>query len=330
MKIAVIGCGSIGRRHIGNLTALGVRSLSAFDANPERLAEVRPIAPKARTYDDLNLLFREEHPGAAVIALPTSLHTAFAVKAAQAGCHLFIEKPLSKDLSGTDALSGLVKAKRLTAFVGYNFRFHSSLLRLKRELGLGVIGKVLSGRTHFGSYLPSRHPGEDYRKGYGAKRSMGGGVILDALSHPVEYLTFLLGRPKEVLCYAGKHSALELDAEDVAEIWMRFENGAVVSLHGDFVQRPYKHTLELIGENGTVICDWFARSVRTYAAKTGRWVTIRDRRSLNQMYLDEMRCFISCLKGRAKPPVDLAEGLRQMRVLIKIKESAVKRKWVKV
>ncbi len=328
-KLIVIGCGSIGRRHLRNLVALGVKDIFAFDVDKERLLQVKEIDHRIQTFTRLGVLLRER-PSAAVIAVPTSLHVSYAVKAAKAGCHLFIEKPLSHHLAGSAELGRMVRAKRLVVFIGYNFRFHPSLLRLKKILSKNFIGKITSGRAHFGSYLPDRHPNQDYRRGYGARRSMGGGVILDSLSHSVDYLSFLMGRPLAVFGYAAKHSRLAIDVEDVAEVLIKFKSGAIVSLHGDWVQRPYKHTLELIGDKGTAACDLFGCLLKIYTSKTHRWAVHRDGKDLNRMYRCEMKHFLACTERRATPSVGLDEGVREMDILMKIKESALKGRWIKI
>lgn len=327
MKVLVIGCGSIGRRHLKNLISLGIRDLLVFDIDERRLAEIRRDHPHVMTASRLGALFKEK-PDAAIIAVPTALHILYATQAAKAGCHLFIEKPLSHDADGLTGLKHLARNKQLVTFLGYNFRFHPCLLELKKILAQKLIGKVVSGRTHFGSYLPDRHPGEDYRRGYGAKRSMGGGVILDTLSHHVDYLSFLLGRPKAVFCYAAKHSKLAIDVEDVAEILIKFTNGAVISIHGDCIQRPYKHTLEFIGETGTARSDLFAQSLEYFNSRSKRWTKYHSKGPLDKMYADEMRCFLSCVKRGVKSPVDLNAGVWSLNVLMKIKQSAAKKCWV--
>ncbi len=322
MKILVIGCGSIGLRHIGNLKKHGVRDVLAFDADPARSA-----AAGVRTAGSLDALLKER-PDAAVIALPTALHARFALRAARAGCHLFIEKPLSSDMKGLAELSRAVTSRKKVCYLGYNFRFHPTILALRAALKKGAIGAVLGGRTHFGSYLPDRHPGRDYRKGYGARRSLGGGVILDALSHHLDYLNFLLGRPSAGFCYAGRHSRLAINVEDTAEILLRFGPKTVISVHGDFVQRPYKHTIELVGERGTAVCDLFDCSLRLYNTRSRRWKTERQGKDLNTMYLAQMEHFLSCLRKRALPPVGLRGGIEEMKWLVSLKRSAALKRWV--
>lgn len=329
MKILIIGCGSIGKRHISNLIRLKQKNLLAFDINLQMLKDAQKISSSIACSDNLERLLRQR-PEAAFITVPTALHTHYAIKAAKAGCHLFIEKPLAHTTDGLEKLIRIVKAKRLVTFIGYNFRFNSCLCKIKKLIEDRAIGKIVAGRTHFGSYLPERHPGEDYRLCYGACKSKGGGVILDTISHHVDYLSFLFGKPKETLCYAQKGSSLDIDVEDTVELLITFPHGSIISLHGDSIQRPYKHTLEFIGDKGTIICDFFKAHLQYYTIPQRRWQSYHGDKDLNTMYLKESKHFLRCVRRDAHAPVDIIKAKEELLTIFKIKRSAAIRKWIKL
>ena len=137
--------------------------------------------------------------------------------------------------------------------VGFQFRFHPGLRQVKQLLDEGAIGKPLSARAHWGEYLPNWHPWEDYRLGYAARPELGGGVVL-TLSHPLDYLRWLLGEV-ESLWLLPAIKGLGMPVEDLAEIGLRFSKGAIGSLHLDYDQRPPSHTLEIMGTHGTIRWD---------------------------------------------------------------------------
>ena len=129
IRVLVIGCGSIGRRHIGNLLELGVRDILATDTRNERMNEVKSkfgVQTVAGLEEALDC-----QPNVAIIATPTSSHLALALKAAHHGCHLFIEKPLSHNAEDVDRLIQLVREKGLITLVGCNMRFHPSIRKIK-------------------------------------------------------------------------------------------------------------------------------------------------------------------------------------------------------
>lgn len=329
MKILVIGCGSIGQRHIRNLISIKAGLILAFDIDEKKLKEVQEISSSIKVFSILNKAWKEK-PQAAFITIPTALHIKYAVEAAKKGCHLFIEKPLSHNTGRLNSLVKITKNAGLITFIGYNFRFNNCLLKIKELIKNKAIGNIIDGRCHFGSYLPERHPREDYRAGYGARKDLGGGAILDALSHQMDYLIFLFGKPSTVFCYSNKSSDLDIDVEDTVESLVKFQAGQMISLHADFIQRPYKHTFELIGENGTIFCDFMNNFLRFYNIKARRWVRYKGDKDPNKIYIKEIKYFMRCIQEGILPPVDLHEGIKEVRLLMNFKKSACTKRLVKL
>jgi predicted dehydrogenase len=319
-RFLVVGCGSIGKRHMKNLIQLGIGDVAAFDVRSDRLEEVQSELG-VDVYDDLSAALSGK-PQVALICTPTSLHVPPATAAAQAGCHLFIEKPLSHSMDGVDQLLREVKQRDLVTLVGCNFRFHPGLQRVKELLEAGSIGKVVSARAEFGQYLPDWHPWEDYRQGYSAQRTLGGGVILDRI-HEFDYLRWLFGEVKELFCVAGHLSHLEIDTEDIAEVILQFENGIIASAHLDYIQRTYKCELEIVGEEGTIRWSFQNHRVDYYLTSDRRWFSENwPKYDLNTMYLDEMKHFLRALAGLEEPQQDVWQASRVLEIALAARRSA--------
>ncbi len=320
-RILVIGCGSIGKRHIENLTALGAGELLAFDERPDRRQEVRSRFG-IETLERLDDAW-PRHPDAAVIATPTSLHVPLALDAADHGCHLFIEKPLSHTLDRVDQLLNTVRERKLVTFVGCNMRFHPGLRKVKELLDEHAPGRVVGARVAVGQWLPDWHPWEDYRHGYSATRALGGGIILDAI-HELDYIRWMLGDVQEVACFAGRLSHLEIETEDMAAILLRFVNGTIAEVHMDYVQRVSHRTCQIIGDEGTIQWDATAGDVRWYSAAAHEWRVYGTPPGWDwpQMYVDEMRHFLRCWAREEMPAVDVFEGKRVLEMALAAKESA--------
>ena len=317
----VIGCGSVGQRHVGNLLTLNVTKLVCFDVRPDRQTEVRSNFG-VQTVDSLEEAW-DLQPDVALITLPTSLHVPTALEAANRGCHLFIEKPLSDRPDGIKQLLEVVREKNLVTLVGCNMRFHPGLLRVKKLLKERAIGHVVAARVEVGQYLPDWHPWEDYREGYSARRDLGGGVILDAI-HELDYIRWLLGEVEAISCFSGKLSRLEIQTEDTAAILLRFVNGAIGEVHMDYVQRTYSRTCQIIGDEGTIRWDYTTGEVRWYSAATQEEEVFRNPSAWepNHMYVDEMQHFLRCLAGQEDPTLDAFEGARVMELALAAKSSA--------
>jgi predicted dehydrogenase len=346
MKILVAGLGSIGRRHLRHLLALR----GTF---PEEL-EIRLFRSRRSTLpgEELEGLPVETdltsalawRPAAVVIATPTALHLQTAIPAAEAGCHLLLEKPVSHNIQGIPELRSALQRGGGQVQVGYQFRFHPGLQKVRLLLEEGAIGRPLSARAHWGEWLPGWHPWEDYRQGYSARADLGGGVIL-TLSHPLDYLGWLFGEVEAVWAFAGKLSDLELAVEDTAEIGLRFRNGMLGSLHLDYLQRPASHRLEVTGSEGTIHWDNAGGSVRLYSALPEfqeKYVSARPGKSSgkgdqnpqfrdtgetavfhppagfdrDELFRAQMRHFLELACGRAAPACTLEDGVRALELAL--------------
>ncbi len=328
-RFLVLGCGSIGRRHVQNLLNLGVKDVIAFDVDPGRRQEVAATLGIA-TVADLETAW-EQRADACLIAAPTSLHVPLALDAARHGCHLFIEKPLSHSWAGVSELLGWVEQKNLVTLVGCNMRFHPGLRQVKALLEGRAIGRVIAARVEVGQYLPDWHPEEDYRQSYSARRELGGGIILDAI-HEIDYIRWLIGEVADTVCMAGKLSRLEIDSEDTAALLLRFTCGALGEIHLDYIQRAYSRTCQIIGEEGTIHWDYLAGQVRWYSAHTRAWQYCASPAGwqTNQMYVDEIGHFLACLAGEQQAELDIREGAKVLRIALAAKQSAAGQSWIEL
>jgi len=322
MRILIIGGGSIGQRHLRNLTGLGMRDIVLVETDKQRRAQLKDNK-YLKVYGDLNLVAKERFDGALVCTPPNS-HLGIAWKLIRSNIHsLFIEKPLSHTLKGVNEFISEVENRKIQVLVGYNLRFHPGLTLVKKLLKEKRIGKVLSVRIEAGQYLPDWRPQQDYRKSYTAKKKLGGGIILDG-SHEIDYLFWLLGdiRPVEIFCFAGKLSPLEVETEDTAEILLKFSSGLIANIHLDFIQRTYFRSGKFIGEKGTIIWDYPSNQVKLYTIKKGEWQIFKLKFNPNDMYLEEMKHFLKVIQGKDKPRVDVKEGRDVLTMALLAKKSA--------
>jgi len=289
LQIMVIGCGSIGRRHAENLARLGAR-VSLFDVDRALLGQIcndngyTPI-------ESLDLALEEGSCAAAVVCAPNHLHIPIARKVAEAGMHLFIEKPLSHSLEGVDALLDSVKRQDLIGMAGFNLRFEPGLRYIKSILNPD---NVAFARIESGSHMPLWRAGIDYRKTYSANKSMGGGIILDDV-HELDYACWFFGYPSTVSCNSGKFSNFDIDVEDTAEFTFRYPD-KVVTIHSDYLQRRYSRNCKICFRDGCSL-EWvYGSHVTEYREKGERTLAYGDTFTTNTMYLEEMRHFLDCIR----------------------------------
>jgi len=317
MQFLVVGCGSIGRRHTRNLRELGVQDILVFDPDQERGARLAAEC-QAEQATRLELAYAQR-PEAALICAPTSLHLTLAKQALRHNCHLFVEKPLSHNLEGVQEFVREVEARGRVLLMGYNLRFDPLLHQLRAWLEESRIGHVISARLHVGSYLPSWRPWEDYRGGYGANKSLGGGVILDA-SHELDYALWLFGAPDSVYCAGGKHSSLQIDVEDVAEIILSYDK-SVISVHLDYVSPSPQRTCDVVGDDGQIHADLIARKLMLFDKAARQWDPPHIYCPFDELYRIEMRHFLDCVAGKTSPAIDSSATVASLRLADAAKSS---------
>ena len=312
MKALVVGLGSIGRRHARNWAALGLGEVLV--CREHGAPQPEPLGVDARTFDDLHAALAET-PDVVLVANPTSLHVATTRAAIESGAHVLVEKPLAASLDGVaDLLRRAEEKKRLLA-VGYNLRFHPGLARLRELLRQGAIGRPLAARAEVGEYLPAWHPWEDYRQSYAARRDLGGGVVL-TLSHELDALCWVLGRPTCLVGLAQRSGALEVETEDVAEIVLRFANGALGSVHLDMLRQPPRRFLEVTGEAGVLRWEYESNRLLIYSQAACAWRVEEGAPTFarNDTYLAELRHFAQAV-AESRPAEPLAGGRQGAAVL---------------
>lgn len=306
MKALFIGLGSIGTRHLQNLTALCEKKGIPLQADALRSGS-RPLRPGAAEllhaqYTDWAALGEYD---LAFITNPTHLHAEAIQKLAGRAKALFIEKPIF-EATGYD-LAALGLGEHQKAYVAAPMRWCGTMLALKEELPRL---KPYSARVICSSYLPDWRPGVDYRTVYSAHREMGGGVTID-LIHEWDYLVSLFGKPLQLCNLKGQYSELEVDSDDLSVYIARWPH-MLGEVHLDYFGRTYRRSMELFTPAGTLTADFGAATltlpdgtVQNYRESTDAW------------YKREMTYFLDYAQnGRGESVNSPAEALDVLRLTL--------------
>jgi predicted dehydrogenase len=331
MKTLIAGLGSIGRRHFRNLVALGERDIILYRTHHATLPDDELAGFPVET--DLAVALKKHQPDAVVVANPTALHMDVAIPAAKAGCTILLEKPVAESLERVRELESALRIGGGQLLVGFQFRFHPTLKKATELINTGAMGEILTVHAHWGEYLPDWHPWEDYRKSYAARSDLGGGVIV-TLTHPLDYLRWLVGEVEALWSFNAHVSPLEVGVEDVAEIGLHFKNGAIGGVHLNYVQRPPTHRLEIVGTAGTLRWD-NADGILKLTRIPNPFGTRGAQQSIpiveqitppagferNDMFVDLMRHFIAMVRGEAQSICTLGDGIRVLELALAARES---------
>ncbi len=305
MKILICGLGSIGRRHAINLLKLKKKKLIFFRERNLNLKQKK--LSRIKTFQNLQKALQEK-PKIAFICNPTSKHLDTAIKCAQKNCHLFIEKPLSNNLSKLDLLKKIVKKKKLKVMIGYHMRFHPLMIKIKNLLEKKELGKIVNFRTEWSEFLPDWHPWEHYKTSYAAKKSLGGGCSL-TLSHQIDSLYWLFGKIK-MIYNIKTFGHLGLNVDTASDYLLQFSNNIVGYCHVDYLQKPHKRSLKIIGLKKTLCFDYFKNRL-TITNRLGEKKTYKNFSTKNNMYIEEVKFFLNSIRHgtRVRPNIDESEHI---------------------
>lgn len=310
MKVLVVGCGSIGKRHINNLIKLNnIESVFVYTKNKNCLKELDNDS-KIRTINNLS----DIKPDFAIIANETHKHIDTAISFAERGINLFIEKPLSHSLKKTDTLSKIVKEKGLKVFVAYNLRFLKAMGYIKEQILKKAVGDLYFARIEVGQYLPQWRPDKDYRDSYSASREKGGGAALD-LSHEIDYMMYLFGDPSNWKVIKAKVSDLEIDSDDIFEGIYLYDNNFICNVHMDYLQIEKKRQIRIVGSAGTIDCDLVRNEVTVNVNNKNSAINDKSMFDIDKTYTDELTHFIESIKSDVEPAITLEDGVKVLRLL---------------
>ena len=327
MKVIIVGFGSIGQRHCKNL-------LDESDA--EILLSTKHNIKNFKNNKRIQNLPSFEkclknQPEIGFVCNTSNLHIQTAIKLAKNNCHLLIEKPLSNSLKNITPLLSLIEKNKLITLMGFNLRFHPCLIKVKQLLSKNKIGRVIYVNAENGSYLPDWHPEEDYRKSYSSSNTLGGGAVLTCL-HEIDYLYWLFGNVKEVSAITGKFSDLKIDSEDLSSNSLRFKNNIIAEVHLDLFQRPAQRSCKIVGTNGTLFCDFNRNIVSLYELNKKKWKEIMNLKNynINDMYVEEMKQLLKCVRTQKKSINDIDQGLKTLKIGLAILKSSKTNKVVQL
>jgi predicted dehydrogenase len=253
LRIGIVGCGRAARIHLARLVAqAGVQVVGCADLDPDAagtLAAGVPDGPAPAFADHRELLDRAA-PQAVSIFTPHRAHYRPAMDALQAGCHVFIEKPLSTNSQEAVDIAGLARARGRKVGVGHQYRLRPSLIEARRRLASGAIGRLRLVTAVLAQPWLAAHSGPADAWRHDPKLS-GGGILADAGDHLIDALLWTTGQAaEEVMAIQGR---LETGLDLVTAAAVRLADGtpATLALSGDSAAPLF--ALTFFGQGGRLL-----------------------------------------------------------------------------
>ncbi|MBX9680562.1 MAG: Gfo/Idh/MocA family oxidoreductase [Gemmataceae bacterium] len=252
VRIGLIGCGKVGQIHATAIRSLPEAELTAVcDVSVERAAAFASRY-QARAFSDVDAMLREGGIEAVAIGTPHPLHASPAIRAAQAGVHVLVEKPLAATLEDCDAMLAAARQSGVLLGAISQRRFYEPVRRIKDAINAGKIGRpALAVFTMYSWREPSYYESDPWR---GKWDTEGGGVLVNQSPHQLDLLRWFMGPIAEVSGYWANINHPSIEVDDTAVAILRFANGGIGSIVTSVSQKPGIYTkVHIHGTNGASV-----------------------------------------------------------------------------
>lgn len=254
MRCAVVGCGVIGALHSQTIQSLSETELAVVvDEHADRAQEYgkRYGVEATTSYDEV---LRRPDIDTVAVCVPSGLHTALAVAALDAGKHVVIEKPLDVTPEAVDAVVAAADRSAKVATVISQHRFDPASQLVAKTVAEGKFGRITSGSADI-SWWRSQgyYDSGDWR---GTWKLDGGGALMNQGVHSVDLLVWFLGQPVEVFAWTDALAHERIEVEDTAVATIRFESGALGTIHGTTAAYPgLTARIQVLGASGSAVIE---------------------------------------------------------------------------
>ncbi|MDD3927062.1 MAG: Gfo/Idh/MocA family oxidoreductase [bacterium] len=307
IKMLVIGCGSIGMRHLRILAERKDVEVAAFDSRIELSREVAGLGGDIRFFSSLDAALDWE-PKIAVVAAPNEVHCELTLRCFAAGVHVLCEKPLADTIDNGCRMVEAARDSGMRLAVGYSERYRPSVQYMEELVKSGSMGNLIGGRAMVGTYNTLLCAKTD------ARSRIFGSLIID-YTHELDLMRLFFGDVEDVICKANKPGKKDIGADpSLAAMLLVFKGGAVVSVHMDYVQHPQRRCLELYGDVQTAELDMQTDFIRLYDCnrpgyRVQAFDPVRDDR-----FRAEHQDIIDAVTDGTPPRVTGEDGLRVLEI----------------
>jgi myo-inositol 2-dehydrogenase/D-chiro-inositol 1-dehydrogenase len=315
VRIGVIGAGRIGKIHGENIASFIPQATLEAVADLKLTTEMEAWAKKlgARLVTrDVDALLSDKNIDAVVICSSTDTHADLTIAAAQAGKHIFCEKPIDMSVPKVKSALGAVKKAGVKLQVGFNRRFDHNFAKIRELTLAGQVGDVHVVK------ITSRDPAPPPP----AYVAVSGGIFIDMMIHDFDMARFQAG--SEILEVHATGAVL-VDPEigkagdvDTAIVTLKFANGAIgVIDNSRKAAYGYDQRVEVFGSKGSAQAENDAASTVRLSNESG---VIGEKplyfflERYKNAFIDEMRAFVSAVLEDKPVPVSGEDGLRNLLV----------------
>ena len=327
MKGLVIGLGSMGKRRIRCLQALGVKNIIGVDVRSDRREEaVQRYGIQVES--EISRVWQTFQPDMAIISLPPKAHVSAMNACIDHDVAFFVEASVVDD--GLADVIERIKHKSLVAAPSATLYFHPAVVEIFRLVRSNILGKISNVMLHSGQYLPDWHTYERISDYYVSDPATGG--AREIVPFEMTWFTELFGFPRRVAAQYRKTIELE-GAQYIDDTYNALlDYGTfLATVTVDVVSRVATRRLTIIGEKGQLIWSWDDPAIKVFNGTNAQWSEFGYQMEASEpgynknigenMYIDEMRAFLDAVTGKATFPNTLERDHRVLKLLYALERS---------
>lgn len=327
LPVLIIGLGSMGKRRVRNLQALGLQEVYGFDKRADRAEEASKLYG-IKTFTDFNEACRSVSPKAFVISLPPDIHHVYMKVAIEMGVPFFVEASVVD--TDMEQIIAAARAKNLFAAPSSTMYFHPAIKKIFALVNSKYLGHISNVLYHMGNYLPDWHTYEKVSDFYVSKKETGG--AREIVPFELTWLSRLFGFPKQVAATVKKTIEIE-GASDIDDTYNSIlDYGSyTIMLTVDVVTRHATRRLLINGSLRQLEWDWNSNAVRVFHHDKQEWEVFDyetlaaaggyNKNITEQMYIDEMDNFLRGISDPASYVNTLEDDHKVLKLLYLMEES---------
>lgn len=302
-RVVVVGLGSIGRRHARLLCERSDVAVELCEPSVEALGLARSEIgdlPNFGSYDKA----LAASPDIVWLATPTQYHSAQAIAALQAGCHVFCEKPMADTVENALAIKRTADASGKVFNVGFMLHFMPAMERLRGLISDGALGEILHIHARVGTYITLVNSLSRYQA------ANQGSLFLD-YAHQPDLFYWLTGRvPSSVSVKGFKGGSMELSSDpNVAIAVFEYAGSMIGTIHLNYVQMPQRHDYEIVGDKASASLDFETGEIRIGDRETKTVAIESFSYQRDDLYRRQINEFFATIEGVRAPETSAGDGL---------------------
>ncbi len=316
LHAAILGAGGMGRLHAKNLSSIDSVSLKAVCDVQESAAAELAESYNARAYTDFEEMLHTEKPDVLFVCLPPFAHHGEVEKAARAGVHIFLEKPLALTEEAACQMVQAVKESGVITQVGYHYRFGGAVRRLCSLIESGEAGRPV--------LFNARYECNSLHSPWWRKKEQCGSQLLEQAIHLYDMAIYLMGTPVSAMGYMANlcHTHVpDYTIEDVSAAVMRFQSGAfgTITATNCAVPERWENPFTVVFEKVTA---HFTDPNHAVFHDTGKEKTEETVVSCDvDMYREEVKAFMESVQAKEPSSCPIEEGLKSLQIVARLAES---------